>query len=539
MKSIKLYAWTTAFMNKLSFIRNDQELHTLRKIGAVTAIANFTWSTTPFFVSCSTFAVFVATQKTPLSTEIVFPALTLFNLLTFPLAVLPMVITAIIEASVAVNRLTDYLTAPELQEDAVLRSDPVGPGEESIRIRDATFTWNKDEDRNVLHDIDFTAHKGELSCIVGRVGAGKSSFLQTMLGDLYKLKGEVVLRGTSAYVAQSPWVMNASVRENVVFGYKWDPQFYERTIKACALTEDFASLPDGDQTEVGERGISLSGGQKARLTLARAVYARADIYLLDDVLSAVDQHVGRHIINNVLGPKGLLMGKTRILATNSIPVLMEAHFIALLRDGRIIERGTYEQLMAMKGEIASLIRTASSEEENGQSESEEASRGSGSPESEATAYEVEDPEDVEEAQEGLTQLAPIKPGGGGPARKDSSLTLRRASTASFRGPRGKMNDEEEAKVSCNEFSPSIYVANRSQGKKSGQNKEFSEQGKVKRDIYLEYAKASNLLAVSIYLLMLLGAQTAQIGESFSSPPLYPWYSMYITRSSGHARCSTD
>ena len=448
MKSIKLYAWTTAFMNKLSFIRNDQELHTLRKIGAVTAIANFTWSTTPFFVSCSTFAVFVATQKTPLSTEIVFPALTLFNLLTFPLAVLPMVITAIIEASVAVNRLTDYLIAPELQADAVLRSDPVGPGEESIRIRDATFTWNKDEDRNVLHDIDFTAHKGELSCIVGRVGMGKSSFLQTMLGDLYKLKGEVVLRGTSAYVAQSPWVMNASVRENVVFGYKWDPQFYDRTIKACALTEDFASLPDGDQTEVGERGISLSGGQKARLTLARAVYARADIYLLDDVLSAVDQHVGRHIINNVLGPKGLLAGKTRILATNSIPVLMEAHFIALLRDGRIIERGTYEQLMAMKGEIASLIRSASNEEESGQSESEEASKGSESPESDSTAYEVDDPEEAEEAQEGLTQLAPIKPGGGGgPARKDSSLTLRRASTASFRGPRGKMNDEEEAKVS--------------------------------------------------------------------------------------------
>ncbi|KAI7635181.1 ATP-binding cassette glutathione S-conjugate transporter, partial [Hortaea werneckii] len=285
-----------------------------------------------------------------------------------------MVITAIIEASVAVNRLTDYFTAPELQPDAVLRSEPVGTGEESVRIRDATFTWNKDGDRNVLQDINFSAHKGELSCILGRVGAGKSSFLETMLGDLYKIRGEVVMRGTSAYVAQSPWVMNASVRENVVFGYKWDPQFYDRTIKACALIEDFASLPDGDQTEVGERGISLSGGQKARLTLARAVYARADIYLLDDVLSAVDQHVGRHIIDNVLGPKGLLQGKTRILATNSIPVLMEAHYICLLRDGRIIERGTYEQLMAMKGEIANLIKSMASDE--GQSESEEASKGS-------------------------------------------------------------------------------------------------------------------------------------------------------------------
>lgn len=443
MKSIKLYAWGQAFMNKLNYIRNDRELHTLRKIGAVTAIANFTWSTTPFFVSCATFAVFVAVEHRPLTTEIVFPALTLFNLLTFPLAVLPMVITAIIEASVAVGRLTDFFTAPELQPDAVLRSDTVSHGEESVRIRDASFTWNKDEARNVLHDIDFTARRGELSCLVGRVGAGKSSMLQTMLGDLYKLKGEVVLRGAAAYVAQSSWVMNASVRENIVFGHRWDPAFYDRTIKACALTDDFAILPDGDQTEVGERGISLSGGQKARLTLARAVYARADIYLLDDVLSAVDQHVGRHIIDNVLGPKGLLAGKTRILATNAIPVLMEAHFIVLLRDGRIIERGTYEQLIAMKGEIAQLIKTAASEESDGDKESSTPSSMSD------TMYEAEEPDyedENDDAQEGGDQLAPIKPNGGGPLRKGSTLTLRRASTASFRGPRGKLSDEEDNKV---------------------------------------------------------------------------------------------
>lgn len=449
MKSIKLYAWGQAFMNKLNFIRNDQELHTLRKIGAVTAIANFTWSTTPFFVSCSTFGVFVLVTNKPLSTEIVFPALTLFNLLTFPLAVLPMVITAVIEATVAVGRLTDYFTAPELQPDAVLQGEPVAHGEESIRIRDATFTWNKDEDRNVLHDISFTARRGELSCLVGRVGAGKSSMLETMLGNLYKIKGEVVMRGSTAYVAQSPWVMNASVRENIVFGHRWDPAFYDRTVKACALTEDFSILPDGDQTEVGERGISLSGGQKARLTLARAVYARADIYVLDDVLSAVDQHVGRHIIDNVLGSQGLLSGKTRILATNAIPVLMEAHFIVLLRDGRIIERGTYEQTIAMRGEIAQLIKTASTEEAQRDGDG----KGSSSPDTQSdTVYgdesTEEDEEEADEAQEGLGQLAPIRTAPGAPIRKSSSVTLRRASTASFKGPRGKLSDEEDNKVCC-------------------------------------------------------------------------------------------
>ncbi|KAI7642180.1 hypothetical protein KC318_g21587, partial [Hortaea werneckii] len=175
---------------------------------------------------------------------------------------------------------------------------------------------------------------------------------------------------------------------------------------------------------------------------------------------------------------------------------MEAHYICLLREGRMVERGTYEQLMAMKGEIANLIKSMASDE--GQSESEEASKASqSSPGSEGeTVYGEDDPDDAEEraeAQEGLTQLAPIKAHGRGPVRQGSEMTLRRASTASFRGPRGKITDEEEGK-----------------GKKSGQSKEFTEQGKVKRDVYFEYARESNLAAVAIYLLMLVGAQTAQV-----------------------------
>lgn len=508
MKAIKLYAWGSAFMNKLSYIRNDQELVTLRKIGAVQALATFTWSTTPFLVSCSTFAVFVLTQDKPLSTDIVFPGLTLFNLITFPLAVLPMLITSIIEATVAIGRLTDYLTAEELQDDAVKREAPVTEnGEETIRIRDATFTWQREEGKNNLHNINFTAHKGDLTCIVGRVGAGKSSMLAAMLGDMYKMTGEVVVRGTTAYVAQSPWIMNASVKENIIFGHRLDPQFYEATVKACALVDDFKSLPDGDQTEVGERGISLSGGQKARVTLARAVYTRADVYLFDDVLSAVDQHVGRHIINSVLGPNGLLAGKTRVLATNSIPVLMEASYVNLLRDGRIIEKGTYAQLIAMKGEIANLVRTANNETESRDAEEREID--DLSPSSEVTVYGTGDSSEVEEidqiepeeAEEGQDMLAPIRTTAPRTAeRKQSNLTLRRASTVSFRGPRGKVTDEEaEGNL------------------KSKQTKEFSEQGKVKWKVYAEYAKTSHLGAVAIYLMLLLAAQTAQIGMLSPSP----------------------
>ena len=450
-------------MQKLNYVRNDQELKTLRKIGAAQSVANFTWSTTPFLVSCSTFTVFVLTKSTPLTTDIVFPALTLFNLLTFPLAILPMVITSIIEASVAVGRLTSFFLAEELQDDAVVMKGPVDEaGEESVTVRDGTFSWDRHAARNALEDISFSASKGELTCILGRVGAGKSSFLQAILGDLWKVKGQVIVHGAIAYVAQQPWVMNASVKENILFGHRFDPVFYDKTVIACALTEDFAQLPDGDETEVGERGISLSGGQKARLTLARAVYARADVYLLDDCLSAVDQHVGRHLIDNVFGPSGLLNGKTRVLATNSMPVLIEADYICLIRDGKIIERGTYDQLVAMKGEISNLIKTASNQDQTPTSEP----TSSGS----STAIDVERPEEehgkdeMEEAQERLTQLQPIRSSASGvKKRKASSVTLRRASTASFKGPRGKLRDEEEPHT------------------KTKQSKEFSEQGKVKWD----------------------------------------------------------
>ncbi|KAF7591255.1 hypothetical protein BBP40_001816 [Aspergillus hancockii] len=495
IKSIKLYAWNTAFMNKLSHIRNDLELNTLRKIGATQSIANFTWQSTPFLVSCSTFTVFALTDSRPLTTSVVFPALTLFNLLTFPLAILPMVITSIIEASVAVQRLTDYFTAEELQTNAVKYEGSVSHvGDESVRLLDASFTWNRYDGTPAVENINFSARKGELSCIVGRVGAGKSSLLQSLLGDLWRTDGEVIIRGRIAYVAQSPWVMNASVRENIVFGHRWDPDFYELTVEACALLDDFKNLPDGDQTEVGERGISLSGGQKARLTLARAVYARADIYLLDDVLSAVDQHVGRHIINRVLGQNGILSSKTRILATNAIPVLKEADFIGLIRDKTLVEKGTYEQLLAMKGEVANLIRTTMNDSDDDTSSSD---HGLASPESSDSATildaaESEEMSDTDEAEQQIGSLLPIR---SGPNRRTSTVTLRRASTVSWKGPRRKLGDEENVL-------------------KSKQTQETSEQGKVKWSVYGEYAKNSNIVAVCFYLLALFGAQTAQVAGSY-------------------------
>ena len=535
MKSIKLYAWAQAFLKRLGHIRNDQELHTLRKIGAMSAVQTFTWAGTPIAVSTATFAVFVLVGDQPLSTEIVFPALTLFNLLGFPLMVLPMVITAIIEASVAVSRLTGFFTAEELQPDAVQRQ-PVAAkvGDESITMRHASFAWDRTVDKHCLRDIDFVARKGELSCVIGRVGSGKSSFLASILGDIWKSGGSVTVRGAVAYVAQQPWVMNASVKENIVFGHRWDPAFYNRTVKACALAEDFKTLPDGDRTEVGEKGISLSGGQKARLTLARAVYARADIYLLDDVLSAVDQHVGRHLITHVLGSKGLLASKTRVLATNSVPVLEDANYITYLHDGAIIEHGTYEELLATKGsEVANLVKSTSTDSTPGTATPDEPSATDEASSDGAKTVvgnehvtlddvDAEDGSDhaMEEAQDHVETLQPIRPApsrsGAEPPmsptseRHGSTSSLRRASTASFKGPHGRALDDEQAVVGADGTTDG---GTGTADLKTRQTKEVSEQGKVRWSVYAEYARASNVVAVGCYLVAMLGSQTTQVGAN--------------------------
>jgi ATP-binding cassette subfamily C (CFTR/MRP) protein 1 len=485
VKSLKLYGWEEPFIAKLNHVRNDKELKTLKEIGLFSSATSFLWQCAPFFVSCSTFALFVFTQDQPLTTDIVFPALTLFNLLSFPLAVIPMVVSAMVEASVAVNRLTSFLVSEELQPDAVTRLPRASQmGEEAVSIQDGTFLWErKPEYKIALGNINYSARKGELACVVGRVGCGKSSLLQAMLGDLHKSQGSVTVKGKVAYVAQVPWIMNASVKENILFGCKDDPEFYQRTIKACALEDDFAILPKGDETQVGEKGISLSGGQKARLSLARAVYARADVYLMDDPLSAVDEHVGRHIIDNVLGSEGLLSSKCIILATNSIPVLSHANTICMISAGRIVECGEFANVMENKGAIYQLI-TEFGKKKSSVPDSDASSRTA----LDMTTASDEDITDNEviPLQEGML---PHKPSIDR-RRRESSHTLRRASAASFAKP--TVDDEA----------------------KDDTNKEHAEQGKVKWDVYMEYAKASNMFGVVCFLVMLLVSSGLSVAGNF-------------------------
>ncbi|KAK9311885.1 P-loop containing nucleoside triphosphate hydrolase protein [Lipomyces starkeyi] len=466
IKSIKLYAWEDSFITRLNEIRNDRELANLRKKGIYSAIANFIGSCAPFFVSCSTFALFIWTTNRPLSTDLVFPALALFNLLSNPLAQIPTVITQLVEASVSASRLGDFLTLSEQQADAVTRLDAATEASQpAVTISNGNFTWDEiGNDPPALRNISFVVRKGQLACIIGGVGSAKSAMLQAILGDLHRVSGSVTVRGQIAYCAQVPWIMNATVKENILFGKRFDAGFYEKTVHACALLEDFDALPYGDKTIVGEKGISLSGGQKARLALARAVYTRADVYILDDPLSAVDQHVGRHLIDNVLGRQGLLAGKTKIMATNAISVLSQADSITLLREGEVIETGLCEEVMDKpNSEIYQLIKMFGNEQ-------------------------PEIGEKTEDEKDPLAKTNDDEDNFEHHAGNKVDHSLRRASTASFNVP---------AQVDANRI--------------SGQIKEHAEKGQVKLSVYKDYLQAANVYMVLLFVFLMIASNSMSVG----------------------------
>lgn len=473
IKSLKLYGWEAPYLLSLNHVRNDKELTNLKRMGVFSAVSMFSWNLAPFLVSCSTFGLFVLLNKNAtLSTDIVFPALSLFNLLSFPLAVVPMVITNIVEAQVAVSRLTKFLTGSELQKNAVTKLPPAEKvGDVAVSVKNGTYLWSKQKGEEsykvALSNINLEVKKGELDCIVGKVGCGKSSILQAILGDLYKLDGEAKVHGSVAYVSQVPWIINGTVRENILFGHKYDPQFYQKVLDACALSVDLKILPKKDKTEVGEKGISLSGGQKARLSLARAVYARADVYLLDDPLSAVDEHVGRHLINNVLGPHGLLKTKCKILATNAIHVLSIADNMHMVKDGKLVEQGAYADIMSQeKSQLRQLVL------EFGKSTSESSQVNSSA--NSTKGEKLNSQNDIAEEIADLPTLENVS----------ETSSLRRASVAPL------LSDEERVLLEQNE---------EEEDEDSKARKEHSEQGKVKWDVYKEYAKACNPFNVTVFL----------------------------------------
>ncbi|BFZ09598.1 hypothetical protein BsWGS_12637 [Bradybaena similaris] len=368
IKIIKLFAWERRFERRILGIR-DKELQMLRWGAILTSLLTFSWTAAPFVVSLLSFLCYVyITDRHYLDPKTAFVAISLFDILRYAINFAPMIVTDLLKAFISTCRIGRFLCHDDLDKDSVTH---IRDAENVICVTNGTFSWSP-EASPTLRSINVTVEEESLVAVVGTVGSGKSSLLSAMLGDMKKLEGTVSVRGTVAYVPQQAWIQNDSVRNNILFGQAMDTELYNKCVDACALRPDLDMLPAGDRTEIGERGINLSGGQKQRVSLARAVYAQADIYLLDDPLSAVDSHVGQHIFDHVIGHSGLLHGKVRVLVTHGIQYLAFTDHIIVMTDGQVSEAGHYEQLLSHKGAFARLITTfLAQENDNDNAQSEE------------------------------------------------------------------------------------------------------------------------------------------------------------------------
>ncbi|XP_050728625.1 multidrug resistance-associated protein 1-like isoform X3 [Eriocheir sinensis] len=354
IKVLKLYAWEPSFEDQVLDIRN-KEVKVLKKAAYLNAGTSFIWTCTPFLVALVSFGAYLTVSpENILDAKTAFVSISLFNLLQFPITMMPMIISSLVQANVSLKRLNRFLNSDELDPNCVSHDSQE---EHPVVIKNGTYAWGHEEEdgKPILQNLNLTVEKGSLVAVVGTVGAGKSSLCSAILGEMEKQSGTLNVTGSIAYVAQQAWIQNATVENNILFNQAMDKDRYNVSIQTCALAPDLEMLPGGDQTEIGEKGINLSGGQKQRVSLARAVYSDADIYLLDDPLSAVDSHVGKHIFDHVIGPKGVLKGKTRILVTHGITYLPRVDRIIVMKNGQISEQGTYAELVENKGEFNEFL----------------------------------------------------------------------------------------------------------------------------------------------------------------------------------------
>lgn len=223
----------------------------------------------------------------------------------------------------------------------------IEPEASVVEMINVNASWTSDYKSKTLADLNIKIKSGKLYAIIGSVGSGKSSILQLLLGELPIYSGDVLINGDVSYGSQESWLFSGTIRNNILFGLPYDKLRYQETVKHCALLTDFQQLPQGDKTFVGERGSALSGGQRARVSLARAVYKNASIYLLDDPLSAVDSQVGKHLFDECIGPNGYLCRQraTRILVTHQVHFLKDADWVIVMDKGSVLRQGTFNDVM--------------------------------------------------------------------------------------------------------------------------------------------------------------------------------------------------
>jgi len=458
MKVVKLQAWEESFQDRILALRSS-ELADLYDYLVASCISTIIWSSAPLAVALATFTTYTLSGH-DLDVASALTALALFDILRFPLFMLPQVINNIVEASISFNRVRSFLMCddhkpvasenlqgkglqienasfayetrkPKLQEadadaktveindakwEMALLKSQLQDAENKIRELVKPNSYNNDEvieqhleslepdplaNLLCLKRICLETKGAEMIAVVGGVGSGKSSLLKAMLGEIRSLSGTTSAKGDIAYFSQNPFILNATVKANIIFGHAnepFDAERYKRALHCCALTHDLKLLPAGDMTEIGEKGVTLSGGQKARVAMARVVYHNPDICLLDDPLAAVDAHVGKHIfqkaiIDELLLDKSssisVLDGKAKkrtvVLVTNAIQYLNNPLIdrIVVLKDGSIAEEGTYAELSKADSIFAGYLAVLN---ETGETDAEDISVPTLSELSESTSF---------------------------------------------------------------------------------------------------------------------------------------------------------
>ncbi|GME72796.1 unnamed protein product [Ambrosiozyma monospora] len=358
---IKFLGWEKRFSQQIQDIRR-QELHILRISNFVGVLFTILFDLSPIIISFASFYCYSVYLGKTLTAPVAFTALSLFSLLESPVGRLGGFVSWMIRSKVSLNRVNEFLSEANTSKYEQL-TKPGTSTSPKVGFENATFAWDAEEDATFkLHDLNISFKVGELNLIVGPTASGKSSLLLALLGEMNLIEGNVFLpcfipreelvpdpvtglTESAAYCAQTAWLMNSTIKDNIVFAAPFNKKRYNDVIDACGLRRDLEILEGGDETEIGEKGITLSGGQKQRVSLARALYSNSAYILLDDCLSAVDSHTAVHIYENAL-TGDLMKNRTCILISHNVSLtIKKADYVVVMAKGRVKAQGTVDELV--------------------------------------------------------------------------------------------------------------------------------------------------------------------------------------------------
>ncbi|TDL28100.1 P-loop containing nucleoside triphosphate hydrolase protein [Rickenella mellea] len=367
IRFLKFYGWENHWASRVRSFR-ETELKWRVKLNIVDTLISFIWTFIPSATAVASFACYTLIAGQPLTVSKAFTSLALFSQLQEPMTALPDQFFAILTAYVSMQRIEIFLAEDEVDDWAsTLKNQAKNAKCDMIGFAKAIFAWGPSSDIRVdeqnfqLGPLDVKFPLGQISLITGATGSGKSALLLALLGELYCVNGDVFLTKADhqvAYCSQNPWLEHATIRDNVIFGSPrgYDEARFSAVIRACALERDLAIFDAGDLTEIGDKGVTLSGGQRARVALARAIYSEANCILLDDPLAAVDMHTAQHLVNACLSGD-LVRGRTVILVTHHISLCLPVSaFILEISKGTILRQGSLKDLQA-SGLLQTVIQT--------------------------------------------------------------------------------------------------------------------------------------------------------------------------------------